>query len=360
MTNIAAVMPRAAARASESDFNCAAHGLRGLASVLVFYAHIIYGPSELYYSDSPQLFENLRPAYDFARYGVELFFVISGFVILPSVMRYNPAEFTLRRFFRIYPLFLASSLIFIMYNTWSAEYPKVRSAEAIIAGLLFLNIFTHTEQLAPNAWSLTFEVMYYALACCAVYVTVRNRNIVLAALVYAACVAFLVAFPISAFFLCGGVIRWMHDRNPVASSPSLRGAESIAAVCCVLFASQGYFVYTHDDLLRPLPYLIFFSTAVYFYCATIPGSLTSLAFSNKLAVYLGTVSYSLYLVHPYTYRAVRYVFQSMNLFTESWALSMSLFAVLVTIVTMVATHWAHRWFEVVPYQWFFRTRVYRT
>src|SRR5690606_4351233 len=102
-----------------------------------------------------------------------LFFVISGFVIWPSVVRYSPGQFALRRFMRLYPLFLALTLLFMGLNLAANAYPHLNDAKTIAAALSFTNIFVGTEQLTPNAWSLSFEVMFYALTCATVFFTLH-------------------------------------------------------------------------------------------------------------------------------------------------------------------------------------------
>src|SRR3546814_18173638 len=75
--------------------------------------------------------------------------------------------------------------------------------------------------------------------------------------------------------------------------------------------------------------------------------------------YLGTVSYSLYLVHPYTYYAMRMLFVEMGLFTNHIVLSMLLFFLVTTPLTLLVTHVVHHMVELGPYKWLFQKRIYR-
>ncbi|CAH0351381.1 hypothetical protein SPH9361_01578 [Sphingobium sp. CECT 9361] len=341
-----------------SDFNVAAHGLRGLAAVMVLFAHILGGTAKHIYADVPAYVEGIKAPWYLGTFGVELFFVISGFVIFPSTLRYLPREFALRRFFRLYPLFFALSLIFIALNAGTNAYPKINSVETVVAGLLFLNLFTGTEQLTPNAWSLTYEVMFYILVYSIVYFVVHKRNMAAAIVMVLIATLFLVAFPIAVYFLMGVGIR-LASRSEWAPRISPRFLEIAFLLLMLLFASQGHFEYRWEDFRHPAVIPIMLSTGFYFFFAVMPGSLTARALDNRLMRYLGTVSYSLYLVHPYTYFLARWAFDRYGLFTSDVAASIALFTCIVVLLTMPLTHVVHISLELWPYQRFFRQRIYR-
>src|SRR3546814_17890779 len=97
------------------------------------------------------------------------------------------------------------------------------------------------------------------------------------------------------------------------------------------------------------------STAAYFYFAVSPGSLTGRLLSGPTMAYLGTVSSSLYLVHPYTYYAMRMLFVEMGLFTNHIALSMRLFFLVTTPLTVLIAHVVYQLVLLGPNPGFFRT-----
>lgn len=345
---------------SGAAFNEAAHGLRGIASILVFWAHLLGGTAEHIYMADPAYVELVQRPWHLGVWGVELFFVISGFVILPSVVRYAPGEFALRRFFRIYPLFFVFTLLFVILNAATNAYPHNNDPVSVISGFLFLNLFTQTEQLTPNAWSLTFEVMFYLLACGTYFAWKRLGNRLLAVVMLVLCFMFLIRWPIAAFFIFGVGIRILYDRGISISEKLARPLEIVAILACIVFASTNHFSYSQADMASGyLPWAIMVSTAFYFFLAVQPTSLTTMALKHRFWIYIGTVSYSLYLVHPYTYFALRGLFVETGLFTDNWLTSMALFFLITTPITMVATHYVHKWFEVQPYRRFFKQRIYR-
>src|SRR3546814_18959352 len=91
-------------------FNCASHFLRGFAALMVFSAHLLGGSAEHVSQDHSAYVQFVLRPWQFGVSGVYLFFTISGFVILPSVLRYSTGQFALRRFLRLYPLFLTLTL----------------------------------------------------------------------------------------------------------------------------------------------------------------------------------------------------------------------------------------------------------
>src|SRR3546814_683037 len=93
--------PAAKAKRTEAGFNCAAHGLRGIAALMVFSAHLLGGSAEHVYQDHSAYVQFVLRPWPFGVYGVHLFFIISGFVILPPVLRYSPGHFALPRFRRL-------------------------------------------------------------------------------------------------------------------------------------------------------------------------------------------------------------------------------------------------------------------
>ncbi len=356
------VRPKVAAEtgSASAEFNVAAHGLRGVAAMMVFAGHLLGGTAKHIYDADPSYFRTVEPMWHFGTAGVVLFFVISGFVILPSVVRYSPGQFALRRLVRLYPLFLVLTLLFVAMNAATNLYPNLNNITSIVAGLTFLNIFVGTEQLTPNAWSLSFEVMFYALTCLGVYFIIHRPNRIGLAIAAAICLVFLIIFPIACFFLGGIIIRILYDRGIGLPVSLARPLELIAALCFVRYASMSWFAYVPADFANPIALKIVASSICYFFLAVPRTSLTSMCLRSTQALYLGTVSYSLYLVHPYTYYLCRRLFDRLGWFTDDQYVSLLLFFGATIPITLIATHIIHRTIEMKPYEWVFRQGIYRS
>ncbi|AKH42849.1 peptidoglycan/LPS O-acetylase OafA/YrhL [Altererythrobacter atlanticus] len=341
------------------EFNAATHGLRGLASLAVFWAHLLGGTAEHIYDDNAAYVHLVHAPWCLGSWGVQLFFAISGFVILPSIRRYTLGQFALRRFLRLYPLFFAFSALFIILNALTNEYPGTNNPTAVLAGLTFLNLFTGTEQLTPNAWSLTYEVMFYTLAAVGYYVAYTRKSRIGTIAVAVLSAAFLFRYPIAAFFAGGVIVRLIYEEDLRLSDRASRFFEVAFGLACILLASSRHYDFSQADMADPRSWALIVCTTLYFNFAVQSGSLTTMAAQSRVLVYLGTISYSLYLVHPYTYYAFRTLFDRMDLFTENWLVSMAFFFAVTTPVTIAITHVVHRVLEVGPYQWFFHQRIYR-
>lgn len=347
-------------KAKERRFNVTAHSLRGMAAFMVFLAHVIGGIGENIYPDNGAYQAVMEAPWNFGRWGVWLFFVISGYVILPSVLRYSPREFALRRFLRLYPLFFAFSLAFLALNAITNAFPSLRDLSTIVPALLMVNLFTHTGQLTPNAWSLSYEVLFYAMACLIVYTAIRRRSVLETSILTVLAGLLVMRHPAMAFFLAGIAVRLLDDRKLHVSKPLLPPLELAAAGGCILFASLRHYTFEPKELALPGLYCLFVATVLYFWLAIQPGSLTSRLLRGAVPFYLGTISYSLYLSHPYVYFGARQLFSHAGLFGEGWALSVGIFLLTVIPATLLFTHVVYIALERYPYRWYFREPIFHS
>ena len=137
--------------------------LRGIAALLVVTVHAgMIGFSRAGDNNgahAPVLFNLMQ----FGNSGVDLFFVISGFVMTHSLDR-TPGvrSFIIARWRRIWPLFVLASLVFVLlFGSGDAmTLPRLLPSFAILP----LSDTTGYHQPAlPVGWTLGFEVMFYLL-----------------------------------------------------------------------------------------------------------------------------------------------------------------------------------------------------
>jgi peptidoglycan/LPS O-acetylase OafA/YrhL len=338
--------------------NVAAHGLRGIASLMVFAAHILGGTAAHVYSADTAYRAAIEPFWNIGTFGVFLFFIISGFVILPSALAHSPADFALRRFLRIYPLFFAMTVIFLVLNLITNREPALNDPLTVGAAFVFANLFTGTEQLTPNAWSLTYEVMFYMLTCAVAYYAIKAPNRFAASVMGALCALFVVVFPKALFFVAGVIIRLLHDRDIRLRGVAAVTFELFAFAGLLAFASIEHRGYQRSEFTDPYAIGTLVFASLYFYAACDRASLTTRLVGHPALFYVGTVSYSLYLVHPYTYLATRLLFEKLGLFTDNNALSVFWFGAVSLVVTIAITHVVYVTLERWPYRRYFHKGVY--
>ncbi len=104
--------------------------------------------------------------------GVDIFFVISGFVMVISAHRLQgqagaACQFAVARLRRIVPLYWVCSAVKIGTIIAAPSLGKATlSASFVVASLLFLPAHDDTGRFAPVlpvAWTLSFEMLFYAL-----------------------------------------------------------------------------------------------------------------------------------------------------------------------------------------------------
>lgn len=99
----------------------------------------------------------------FAFTGVDIFFVISGFVFAPQMLGSQPprlCSYAMRRMLRIYPAYLAALALYVLL-AWHSGRPVLYLAEHVLMA------HVQSREMAfyynPPFWSLPAEVQFYAL-----------------------------------------------------------------------------------------------------------------------------------------------------------------------------------------------------
>jgi len=144
--------------------------LRFLAALSVVIYHYTYrGYSEGHYS--PIAFPELGQVSRYGYLGVELFFIISGYVVLLSAQGKTVRQFFLSRVTRLYPAFwVACTLTFLVKLLWGATPADVNMSQLLhaspvqyVVNMSMLPEFLHIEVMDGAYWSLTVEITFYLL-----------------------------------------------------------------------------------------------------------------------------------------------------------------------------------------------------
>jgi len=126
--------------------------LRAFAALTVVWLHAVYGV--------PGASEHLGAPF-FGGSGVDVFFVISGFIMVAITARdgVSAGRFLLLRIVRVVPLYWLATLVAVTYGSYSAD-------EFVKSCLFAPYAATGPQSIAPivpNGWTLNYEMFFYVL-----------------------------------------------------------------------------------------------------------------------------------------------------------------------------------------------------
>ncbi|WP_249677187.1 acyltransferase family protein [Pseudomonas abieticivorans] len=313
--------------------------LRGIAAVLVVVTHL-WLPSW----SMPNHF-----LLDIGKMGVIWFFLLSG-VVIPFSLQPGPGgarRFIVSRGLRLYPTYWLSMAVFVaMLVLTHAELPSGRT---VIANLTMLQAALGYSDVVGLYWTLFIEWVFYAL-CLGLMLTGKLHNTVFRALCALGLLLVAlamglarmllqrklpVALPLGLSLMLFGSI-WRDWILGQANATSKRCAVALLGAFIVVLPPTFYTAYSFDTGLGEywVRYLFTYALAI--------GSFLVLTqrvrLQQPLLLWLGTRSYSLYLLHP-----------SMALLAGYWlgnATPSTLLALVATSLAFLAAHLSYRYVEL--------------
>jgi len=260
-----------------------------------------------------------EPLFNVASSGVDIFFVISGFIMLVSSRRLfaapgGSATFMARRLIRIVPLYWAITTVYVAgYALAPAALGRTVSLGTIVASYFFWPFIGIDGQYHPVlvvGWTLNYEMFFYALFAIAIFLP-RPWAVafVTGALAFTIVLAsFLggssppLAFwgqPIVLEFAAGIALALAYERRRFVPRPvaALAACAALAALACQI--GQPIPGGWPRLVAYGLPALVLVGGVA---LASPSGRDSRLP---RAAIFLGDASYSLYLVHLMTLTIVR-------------------------------------------------------
>jgi peptidoglycan/LPS O-acetylase OafA/YrhL len=281
----------------------AMEGLRGLAVLLVFLVHYVSLESPWRASGSA-LAPLATALHSIGNAGVDLFFVLSGYLIYGSLIARPQAllPYLRRRVRRIYPVY---SCIFALYLLLSWAMPSESKIPAawpqswnyLASNFLLLDGFGAAPPFISVAWSLSYEMLYYLLIPMLILVfRLRRRSRSWRGRFFTV----LTLLAGSLFAVFGGPARLLLFMAGIAvhevlAAPAWRAPPPALAVLAVLCAL--------GCLLLPLPLLLklLFLACGFFLlclcCFQAQANWLARLFCWTPLRWLGNISYSYYLIH---------------------------------------------------------------
>jgi ABC-type polysaccharide/polyol phosphate transport system ATPase subunit/peptidoglycan/LPS O-acetylase OafA/YrhL len=170
--------------------------LRFVAAAAVMLHHFTGVPAPEWPGGSARrIFPELGPVTRYGFLGVELFFLISGFVILLSAWGRKPGDFVVSRIVRLFPAYWVGVLLslgaYLAFNSWVPFGPNTDGPlKRFLPNLTMLQEGVGSQRMEVVYWTLYVELHFYVLI--ALFAWAR--------ITYSRCVAFMGAWLLFSVF----------------------------------------------------------------------------------------------------------------------------------------------------------------
>lgn len=305
--------------------------------------------------------------------GVDIFFVISGFIITYASAR-SAEQFFTRRLIRIVPFYWAATLaVFAIAVVVPNLFHNTRAdLTQLLCSLFFIPRETSYAGLFPTlilGWSLNYEMYFYVVFAIALALSARWAPVLCSAAIAAVLVAIDLSgathpsitfyargivlefvFGIAAFY----AVRWIggHRAALPARAIGIPFLFAIAIAACVVLAvaehAGGYGLPRQISSGVPAFFLV---TAI-----ILVEEIYAVSTRNRALYLVGEASYILYLIHPYiVYGVLRTVFRHAS--DYGIVATIALIAMLLALAAAIAVG-IHLVFEKPLMEWL-RKRLLR-
>ena len=328
-------------------------GLRSLAIVPVIFYHFNF------------------PFFTGGFLGVDVFFVISGFLITSLISKeiavgsFSIITFYERRVLRIFPALFAVlifSIVMGYYCLLPKEFEQLGNSVAATtlfgSNILFFfqdSYFDSASAFKPllHTWSLAVEEQFYLLFPIFLILLnkIKRKNIVFCLIVGAATLSVLYNIwmmrvdKVAAFYLpmarawellAGAVVAY----NFVPSVHNQRIRDLLGICGIFLIAGSVVFLREGGDPLLPIALWACLGAVLIIYSGRVGPTLASRFLSNPILVYIGKISYSLYLWHW-----ILLVFYRLEINVTLHLKDKSLLFLATVVAAMVSTRYVERPFR---------------
>lgn len=283
--------------------------LRALAALFVLLAHIGF-KLEVHSI-------NLLSSYKIGSYGVDFFFIISGFIMCLTIDKNKSTviAFMKARFIRIIPLYWILSFVALIIFLVNPSLVNSSGGQTSIWASFTL-IPNGDKYLINNGWTLSFEFFFYLVFSLFIPFGAGQKALTILALLSLSIIGLLVdtensyfkfiTSPLLLEFVMGIVAYKLIQFKRIKLIYSI---VLISASLSLLFYVNGSGLESKDvifgrALYAGLPMMMLFLGVV---------SIEHLMPKDRILYNIGMSSYSLYLLHPFTLSAVTVCFSLVGL-----------------------------------------------
>ena len=334
--------------------------LRAIAAIFIVYYHSI-----------GQIPNYVQP---FLRYflggthltnGVDVFFVISGFIMLVASRRSTPGDFLMRRIIRIIPLYWALTLLIagLVALKPALFRSTVLNTQYLVKSILFIPYPSYQSRgfffpLLVPGWSLNYEMFFYVVFSLSLFAPVGRRVTIIGS-------SFLIFYVFGVYFL-NRLGPQAQESSVISFYASLHLFEFWSGMLIADFHLRGLLKWppyigwlllavSFVMLLTGLPIDLESRPALQFFIENLMPSATLLLAVVSLEnsscfpqwprlAFLGDASYSLYLTHIFSLGLARIVWIKLGLQHESILLA-GAFGVWAMALSVVLASLTYRFLE---------------
>jgi peptidoglycan/LPS O-acetylase OafA/YrhL len=314
---------------------------------VVFYHYCFRG----FAKDNYSILE-FQPLAGFSKYGylgVELFFMISGFVILMSAKNSNLINFCISRFTRLYPAFWFSVLLSTAVIVFFGAPLFSVSLKQVLINLTMFNGFVGIDHVDGVYWSLVVELKFYILiGLLLLFRLVKYIEAFGWFLLLVSCTHLIIpfseaptAFKIiyymcfvksSPYFVAGMFFYLLKDNKSIIKNiPPIIVSYGLAIYLALENTAQRNLRYNdvYDTNIVIVLITLFF--IVMFLVST--DKLNS--FNKKIFLYFGVLTYPLYLIH----QKIGYIiFNSLGAHINKWVLLFVVIMIMLGVSYFINKH----------------------
>lgn len=291
-------------------------GLRALSILGVFLFHF-FKP----FFDPQGQRKEVFAIFQFGQYGVQLFFLISGYVIASSLSRHDSFRSFIRsRFLRLFPalLFLHIVLLFITLWTKNSEIKSSELIEILLSVTLvdpnFIELWTNVNLSWTTGvlWSLSVEVFFYSISAIGFYLLkIRSHYFVSLTVLAFTVIHFSIPlldsdslFNVLEKFFWGSYVLYLPWFALGSIVYELSKLKQIGAVDlflpAILLSFLAYSMTRSPDFqgtIRQICLLLLPSILMFLFWQSLHGSYFKTLIQARPFLFLGGLSYEFYLVH---------------------------------------------------------------
>jgi peptidoglycan/LPS O-acetylase OafA/YrhL len=289
-------------------------------------------------------------------WGVDVFFVISGFIMVhvsagdfaePGA----PWRFLRRRLARIVPLYWTLTTLLIVGSLWAPGLLNVPTGSVahIVDSYLFIPDWradmSAMRPVMALGWTLNYEMLFYVFFAASMFLPFQRAVALLTAL-FAAAVAANAAFHVTqsqlSYWMDPLILEFLFGVYlAIAYRARLRlGPVSALVLAAVALAALGSgAIGTVFPAVEDVRTISFGLAAALLVAAAALGPALPDWRAVRLATALGDASYALYLVHPFVIRPLRAIFFKLP------ALPLQIFCPLALSCAVIAAFVVHHVFE---------------